>query len=163
MIQYTRQNLLTALLATVASALLLTAPVSAQTQAIKRTAHSASFQQPLYNQYRGVVIGMDARDVRVKLGEPVSKGDDMDLYVFSDNETAQVAYDSTHKVKVVSVDYLNGIGAPDSNLVVGPNVDVLANGRLYKMMRYESLGFWVSYNRSAGEVPVVTITIQKTR
>jgi hypothetical protein len=29
------------------------------------------------------------------------------------------------------------------------------------MERYESLGFWVSYNRTAGPVIIVTITIQK--
>lgn len=92
---------------------------------------------------------MNAQEVRTKLGEPLQKADDMDLYVISETETAQIAYDASHRVNVVSVDYLGGAGAPDYKLVVGPNVEVNANGAIYKLVRYESLGFWVSYNRSA--------------
>ena len=93
---------------------------------------------------------MNAQEVRTKLGEPLQKADDMDLYVFSEKETAQIAYDASHRVKVVSVDYLGGVGAPDYKLVVGPDVEVKADGAIYKLVRYDSLGFWVSYNRSAG-------------
>lgn len=136
------------------------ATTRAQTAARAR-AHGSATQQPLYSEYRGVRIGMNAQEVRTKLGEPLQKADDMDLYVISETETAQIAYDASHRVNVVSVDYLGGAGAPDYKLVVGPNVEVNANGAIYKLVRYESLGFWVSYNRSAGDVPIVTITIQK--
>jgi hypothetical protein len=167
MIHNTRHNIFTglviALVPMVALALLVAgsaAPTGAQTP--RANAHgSPTTQQPLYSEYRGVRIGMDAQEVRTKLGAPLQQADDMDFYVFSETETAQVAYDASHKVKIVSVDYLGGTGAPDYKLVVGPDVEVTANGATYKLVRYESLGFWVSYHRSAGTVPIVSITIQK--
>jgi len=36
-----------------------------------------------------------------------------------------------------------------------------ANGSLYRSVRYERLGFWVSYNRMSSPVTSVTVTIQK--
>ena len=69
-------------------------------------------QQPLYNDFKGVSLGMTAVEVRAKLGTPVLKDDELDYYVFSDILTAQVAYDSSHKAKVISVDYAGGVGAP---------------------------------------------------
>lgn len=150
-------------LATVA-ALILLGTVSAATtnaQTARASAHSSVVQQPLYSSYRGVSIGMTAQEVRTKLGAPLNKADDMDLYAFSDTETAQIVYDASLKVKVVSVDYVGGAGAPDYKLVVGPNIEVTASGATYKLVRYDSLGFWVSYNRSTSTVPIVTITITK--
>jgi hypothetical protein len=36
------------------------------------------------------------------------------------------------------------------------------DGSMYKLVRYEQLGFWVSYNRTASDsVVIVTITLQK--
>lgn len=32
---------------------------------------------------------------------------------------------------------------------------------LYRMVRYQSQRFWVSYNRTTGPVVIVTITLQK--
>jgi hypothetical protein len=166
MIHDTRHNifagLVSALVTVVALVLLGTgwaATTGAQTASI--SAHSSATQQSLYSEYRGVRIGMNAQEVRTKLGAPLQKADDMDLYILSETETAQIAYDASHRVKGISVDYLGGVGAPDYKLVVGPDVEVKANGAIYKLVRYESLGFWVSYNRSAGEVPIVSITIQK--
>ena len=155
-------GLVGALVTLVAFVLLGTgSPAITCAQTARASAHGSATQQPLYSEYRGVRIGMNAQEARTKHGEPLQKGDDMDLYVFSETEAAQVAYDASHKVKIVSVDYLGGTGAPDYKLVVGPDVEVQANGAIYKMLRYEGLGFWVSYNRSAGTVPVVTVTIQK--
>jgi hypothetical protein len=143
----------------VAALLLLGATVaSAQRRAVK----AAAPQQPLYSEYRGVRIGMSTTDVRTKLGAPVQPGDDMDLYAFSEKETAQIVYDAKHAVKTISVDYIGGVEAPDYKSVVGTDVEVKADGSLYKLMRYESVGIWVFYNRSAGETPTVTITIQKS-
>ncbi|HKZ79547.1 MAG TPA: hypothetical protein VJ124_14825 [Pyrinomonadaceae bacterium] len=122
-----------------------------------------SIQDVLYSDYKGVRLGMTAADVRAKLGEPAVKADDQYFYVFSDKETAQIVYDALGKVKGISTDYLDGVGAPDYKTVVGGEVQAKADGSLYKMVRYENLGFWVSYNRSAGPVPSVTVTIQRIR
>jgi hypothetical protein len=84
-----------------------------------------------------------------------------DLFVLSENETAQIFYDSAQKVVTISVDYLRGIGAPDYKAVVGVELDTTANGSLHKLVRFESLGFWVSYNRTKSPVSNVTVTLQK--
>jgi hypothetical protein len=166
MIHDTRHNFLArpvrALLSVVALVLGTGWAATTWAQTTRPSAHGSPTQQALYSEYRGVRIGMNAQEVRTKLGEPSQKVEDLDLYSFSDKETAQISYDALHKVQAVSVDYLGGIGAPDYKLVVGPDVEVNADGAIYKQVFYKSLGLWVYYNRSAGAVPVVTITIQKS-
>lgn len=147
----------------VAALLLLGATVAgAQGRAVSKSAHIPAAQKPLYSEYRGLRIGMSAEEARAKLGVPLQQADDMDYYVFSEKETAQIVYDIAHAVKTISVDYVGGIGAPDYKSIVGPDVEVKADGSLYKQMRYDSFGIWVFYNRSAGDAPTVTITIQKS-
>jgi len=116
-------------------------------------------QQPLFSEYRGIRLGMTAEEVRAKLGDPKLKADDQDYYIFSDTESAQFAYDTAHKVVTISTDYV-GAGAPDYRNVIGSSIEQTADGSLYKMVRYEAQGFWVSYGRAAAN-GTVTITIQK--
>jgi len=118
-------------------------------------------QQPLYTEYKGVRLGMTAQDVRTKLGDPGFKDNEMDHYSFSDTESAQIVYDAERKVRLISVDYLNGAGAPEPRAVVGAELETRENGSLYKVVYYENQGFWVSYSRTAGPVIIVTITLQK--
>jgi len=140
----------------------LSANANAQMQKVKATVnHEAATQQPLYTDYKGVQLGMIAEEARAKLGTPALKASDQDFYVFSDNETAQIVYDAAQKVVTISVDYVGGIGAPDYKAVVGGELEQTANGSLYRIVRYESLGFWVSYNRPTGPVATVTVTIQR--
>jgi acetyl-CoA acetyltransferase len=135
---------------------------NAQTQKARAAAADTSVaQQPLYTDFRGAKLGMAPEEVREKLGNPVLKDAEMDYFVLSDSLTAQVAYDAMHKAKTISVDYANGVGAPDYRTVIGPDLVTKADGSAYVMVRYESRGFWVSYNRTAGPVFVVTVTIQK--
>jgi hypothetical protein len=63
-------------------------------------------------------------------------------------------------VTCISTDYLGGVGAPDYRTVVGTELETRPNGSKYKMVRYESDSFWVSYNQSGTTVPMVTVTIQ---
>ena len=130
-----------------------------ETPAVKQAKAHAQIQQPLYREYRGVHLGMTATEVRAKLGEPISKGDDQDFYVVSPNETAQVAYNTALKVITISTDYTGGVGAPDYKSVVGDNLLQRPDGSVFRMVMYDSERFWVSYNKSASTVPVVTITI----
>jgi hypothetical protein len=117
-------------------------------------------QQPLFSEYKGIQLGMTTDEVRAKLGHPTVKADDQDYYMFSESESAQFAYNATHKVVTISIDY-TGAGAPDYRNVVGPSIDQMQDGSLYKLVRYEAPSFWVSYNRTAGTSGIVTITIQK--
>ena len=136
--------------------------LSANAQKSRATNNDASLaQQPLYTDYKGVRLGMTPQEVRTKLGDPVLKDVEMDYFVFSETMTAQVVYDKMQKVKAISVDYVGGTGAPESRAVVGTELETRPDGSAYKVIRYESLGFWVSYNRTAGPVITVTITIQK--
>lgn len=124
-------------------------------------AGATASQQPLYNSYRGVQLGMSDQEARTKLGEPASKIDDQDYFMISDKEAAQIRYDKARKVVTISVDYMGGAGAPDNKSVVGEDLETRPNGSLYKMVWYTNQGFWVSYNRTAGPVVVVSVTIQK--
>jgi len=146
--------------------LFLGSTANAQTQRTKVktvNAYAKEGQRPLYREYRGVQLGMSTEEARAKLGAPALKGDDQDFYIFSDHETAQIAYNAAHKVVTISIDYLEGQGAPDFRTVVGADLEVRPDGSTYKMVLFESERFWVSYNKNAGAVPTVTITLQQLR
>ncbi len=122
----------------------------------------AEDDQPVFREYRGVQIGMTTEETRKKLGNPRDKGDEQDFYIFSDRETAQIVYDKAHKVAVMSVDFSSaGPDVPTPKTVVGLELDAKPDGSMYKMIRYAKAGYWVSYNRTAGDSPLITITIQK--
>ena len=115
-----------------------------------------------FGDYKGVKIGMSAEEARRLLGTPKEKGKEQDFFAFSDSETAQVFYDAEGKVTAVAVSFYGGKGnAPEPSAVLGKNVEAKADGSLYQRERYQDAGYWVSYSRTAGDAPLVTITIQK--
>jgi hypothetical protein len=115
---------------------------------------------PVFKDYRGVSIGMAADEVRAKL-EKIKKGDGQDYLAFSDQESAQIYYDDKGKVTAISIDYFGSEGkAPTPEAVLGIGVQPKPDGSLYQLNRYPQAGFWVSYNRTAGDKPIVTITMQ---
>lgn len=117
--------------------------------------------KPLYSEYKGVHLDMEASEVRKKLGDPTDKGDVQDFFVFSDNESAQVFY-TKGKVMAVSVNYVGDkSGAPLPKIVLGTDIEAGADGAMHKMVRYPDAGYWVSYNRTGGGDPLVTVTMQK--
>lgn len=142
----------------------LSAAAMAQTPQTKSratfTSNEAAAQQPLYAEYKGVRLDMTDKEVRAKLGNPALTDKELDYFIVSEKETAQITYDAARKVRAISTDYADGVGAPDHKAVVGADLEP-KNGALYRMVRYESQGFWVSYNRTVGAVVIVTITIQK--
>jgi hypothetical protein len=106
---------------------------------------------------------MTADEARLKLGKPKDKSDTQDFFVFSDNELATIVYDAAqHKVVTVSIDYLSGAtGVPAAKAVVGSEVETKPDGSMYKMVRYPKAGYWVSFSRTAGDSPLISVTIQK--
>ncbi len=137
-------------------------PIVPSVSSAQRKNGPAEDVNPVFREYRGVQIGMTADEARKKLGSPKDKGDEQDFYIFSEQETAQIVYDKTHKVSVLSVDFSSGAAnVPTAKTVMGTEIEAKADGSLYKMIRYAKAGYWVSYNRTAGDTPLTTITIQK--
>ena len=119
--------------------------------------------EPIFHDYRGVKLGWVADEVRKKLGNPANKGDEQDFYIFGEKETAQVFYDKdTRQVTAISVDFSNGaneIITPQQ--VFGADFEGKSDGSKSKLVRYPKAGYWVSYSRTAGDTPIITVTIQK--
>ncbi|HEV2911949.1 MAG TPA: hypothetical protein VGX92_01420 [Pyrinomonadaceae bacterium] len=117
---------------------------------------------PIFSEYKGVRIGMMMDEARQKMGNPQDKSDEQDFYVFNDKESAQVFYDKTHKTYAISINYLGtGGSTPTPKDVLGSEIEAKPDGSMYKMMRYPKAGFWVSYSRTAGNDPLVTVTLQR--
>lgn len=122
---------------------------------------AATPNAPVFTDYRGVSIGMAADDVRAKL-EKIKEGESQDYLAFSDQESAQIYYDDKGKVTAISIDYFGGDGkAPTPEAVLGVGIQPKPDGSMYLLTRYPQAGYWVSYNRTAGDKPIVTITMQK--
>lgn len=122
--------------------------------------NAAPANVPVFTAYRGVKIGMTAEEVRAKL-ERLKKGDRQDFLVFSEHESAQIYYDDQGKVTALSIDYFRDSNAPTPDAVLGVALQSKADGSMYQLNRYPQAGYWVSYNRTAGNKPIVTITMQK--
>lgn len=141
--------------------LLLSSAAVAQTT---RTSPGAGKDDgPVFHEYRGVQIGWMADDVRKKLGAPAAKSDEQDYFVFGEKERAQIYYDKkTRMVTTISVDF--NTDAPElitPQQVFGADVETKADGSKHRLVRYPKAGFWVSYSRTAGDTPIITVTLQK--
>lgn len=128
----------------------------------KRPAGGAE-EEPVFQEYRGVKIGWLADEVRKKLGNPANKADDQDYYEFGEKERAQVYYDkATKQVMAISVDFIgpgNGVLTPQQ--VFGSDFEGKSDGSKSKLVRYPKAGYWVSYSRTAGDNPIISVTMQK--
>lgn len=120
-------------------------------------------EDPVFHDYRGVKLGWLADDVRKKLGDPANKADDQDYYIFNENERAQVYYDkATRQVTAISVDFISGAtGIITPQQVFGSDVEAKSDGSKSKLVRYPKAGYWVSYSRTAGDSPIISVTMQK--
>lgn len=132
------------------------------------TAGSAAFAQggkpeePVYTNYRGVHIGSTQAESRKALGEPQEGSDAQDTYDFNGKEYASIYFDAEHKVKAISIDYVGEDNKPPTALqVVGSAAESKPDGSSFKMVKYPKVGYWVSYNRTAGQSPLISVTIQK--
>jgi hypothetical protein len=137
--------------------LLLTAPTAAA------QGSKGSINTPEENgfQFRGVKIGMATDDARKKLGSPRDKSPEQDFYLFNDNEAVQIYYEKG-AVSAISIDYMTGANSiPSPKDVLGADAEAKADGSIHKVIRYPKAGYWVSYSRTAGNEPTITITMQK--
>jgi len=134
---------------------------ASQAQTPQKRAALAPEDDPVFQEYRGVKIGWLADEVRKKLGSPANKGDEQDFYIFGEKETAQVLYDKG-QVTAISIDFMNGakeVITPQQ--VFGADIEAKPDGSKYRLVRYPKAGYWVSYSRTAGETPIITVTIQR--
>jgi hypothetical protein len=118
---------------------------------------------PVFEGYKGVRLGMAAEEVRSTLGKPSEKDKVQDFFEVSDHERARVYYDGDGKANAIVVVYRGaGSGAPDPRTVFGVDVPPGADGSISKMVAYPEAGYWIAYTRSAGDEPMVVVTMQKT-
>lgn len=135
---------------------LLLASVNAQTSGKKNL--------PVWQSYKGVAIGMTADQVREKLGAPKSEDAEGFFYVFSETENAQFLLDANKKVRTISTVFdTEHPASPAFADVFGKTAEAQAkpDGSVFKMVRYEDAGYWVSYSRMAGEKAMVIVMMQK--
>lgn len=143
------------------SLLSLCAGVQANAQGRKAVA-AAGDDAPVFSNFKGVSIGMTADECRHKLGDPRDKGTEQDFYVFDEKQAVQVFYDKTGKVTAISIDFMGaGSDAPPPKTVFGSDIEAKPDGSMYKLVRYPKAGYWVSYNRTAGDAGLITVTMQK--
>lgn len=136
--------------------------VNAQRNDVRKLNPKANL--PVWHDYKGVAIGMTAPEVYEKLGVPTSENEGGLFYLFTEVETVQVLFDENKKVRTVSVIFTAEFPNPPKFVdVFGKTVadETKADGSAYKMIRYEDAGYWVSYNRMAGEQAMVIIVMQK--
>ena len=112
-------------------------------------------------QFRGVKIGMATDEARKKLGSPRDKSPEQDFYVFNDNEAVQIYYEKG-AVSAIAIDYMSGANSvPSPKDVLGADAQAKPDGSIHKVVRYPKAGYWVSYSRTAGTEPTITVTMQK--
>jgi len=119
---------------------------------------------PAWHEYKGISIGMTPAQIKEKLGAPKSEDAEGLFYMFSETETAQFLTDANKNVRTISVVYTaENLTPPAFTDVFGKTTvaEPKPDGSIYKMIRYEDLGYWISYSRMAGEKAMVIVTIQK--
>lgn len=147
------------LLGGVVTVVMLTASTAAA-QRSKGAVEPADDSHGAY-QFRGVKIGMVTDEARKKLGSPKDKSDEQDFYIFNENEAVQIYYDKG-SVSAITIDFMSGSsGVPTPKDVFGAEAEAKSDGSIYKMVRYPKAGYWVSYSRTAGNEPTVTVTMQR--
>jgi hypothetical protein len=115
----------------------------------------------IIKEYRGVFIGTDRDQVHQKLGKPKSEYPGEDDFEVSATESARVFFDDAKKVKAIVITFTGKLDdAPKPGDVIGESIEPRADGGMYKMIRVEEKGFWVSYVKTTGDAPSVMITVQ---
>lgn len=117
--------------------------------------------EPPFNSYKGVRIGMSAEEARKLLGSPTDKDDKQEVFNVSDEESCQVYYDASKKVSAVSITYYTTKAVPAAKSVLGEEPEAKQDGSFTKLIRFPKAGYWVSYTRTSGDAPMTIIAMQK--
>ena len=150
-----------AFLAAGALTFIVLAPITSRAQR-NRAPLDDPEDHPVFTEFKGVRIGMSADESRKKLGNPRDKSAEQDFYIFDDTQTVQVFFDKAGSVTAISIDFMSGASSvPTAKEVLGTEAEKREDGSVYKMLRYPKAGYWVSYSRTAGDSPTITITMQK--
>ena len=159
------RNILVAIsfLAFVISILVCPSTAAAQAVAAKAPASQDTAVKSGHWAYRSLAIGMKADEARKTLGEPKDKSDEQDLYLFTDDELAQVFYDANHLITAISITYYKDLvtKAPTPKQVLGEDALPKADGTIFKTVRFPKAGYSVSYSKTSGDAASVSITFQK--
>lgn len=132
--------------------------------AAAQVARAQDEKEPPFHEFKGVSIGMKVSDARQKLGSPADKSDVQDLYSINDKQNVLVYYDAGGTVSAIALMFTGASAdAPTPKAVFGTDVETKPDGSISKMVRYTKAGYFVAYNRTAGDAPMTTITIQKIR
>ena len=137
-----------------------------QNKAEMKTEKTVVVKKPVLTNFKEIAIGTLAKDVREKLGKAEVEDTDGFFYQISDNEMMQIRLDADKKVRLISVTYTGEHkNAPKYADIFGTDADVAtvtkSDGSIYNRVPYPEAGYWVAYSRTAGEKPLVTVTIQK--
>jgi hypothetical protein len=98
---------------------------------------------------------------REKLGNAEEKSETRDLYEFG-NESAQVLYDTDQTVKTISISFTKKLqSAPTPTAVLGTDITAGDDGYMYKMVSFNTKGYWASFVRTGGDDPMIIVTLQK--
>lgn len=118
---------------------------------------------PLVDDINGITLNMTAEQVRDKLGKPDAGDASMMYYDLDGGQQLQLRLDADKKVTMVAGIYSGKkIDAPEFTEVLGSEAPTPENGRIYKLVRYPSAGYWVAYSRiDLDSGPMTTVTIQK--
>ena len=127
----------------------------------EKTNHNAA-PAPALREYKGIAIGMPVAKVRESVQRYLkAKGDKQDFLVFSEQESGQVYYNDKGEVTAISIDYIGqSADSPTPMKVLGIEVQPKPDGSIYALQRYPDAGYWVSYNRTSGDKPIITVTMQ---
>lgn len=126
---------------------------------------TAPVLSPILTNYKEIKIGTPAEEVRDKLGKAII--DDKDGFFYDkDGEMVQIRLDKDKKVRLIAITYTDkNKNAPSYSEVFGTDAASATkpDGSIYNLVRYPAAGYWVVYSRTAGDKPVVTVTMQKMR
>ena len=138
-----------------------TTPQPAKPDVVRPSTPQPTVVQPPASVYKNIKIGTTREEVRSTLGKAVIDDDDGLFYQLTD-EMVQIRLDKDKKVRLIAVTYTSSLqNAPKYSDLFASEPVPSADGSIYHLQRFEDAGYWVSYSKTAGESPRLTVTMQK--